>query len=140
MFKNLLLVAGGAVAIAILIKFLCDQKCSSSELERVNLNDLLDDECISDNLTPGILKEWFKKYNKDDRYTNIVILPKKENLEKYNISKMIDEVSEKSVFQIIFDEYENKILRFRLISFNTINSKLEKILYDSNGILIVEEA
>ena len=136
MFKKLVCFIGGIGLMTFLIKHAYNK---GYEAGSESSKKIIDDEYFADELKSIVIADWFKKYNHDMVYTNIILRPTKKNIEKYRIDEIITDIPEKCLFQCIYSEGSDKIIRFRLIKYNSISSKLEKLLEESNGIIIVKE-
>lgn len=135
MLKKLVWFAGSAGVAAVIAKYAYDKGYKAG---LAGVENVIDDEYVVENLHTSDLADWFKQHNPQMSFTNIIIQPTKENVEKYGIDKVLDNIPDKCLFQCIYDEKGDSLKRFRMVSYIQLSENFEKTLEDSKGILIVE--
>lgn len=94
-------------------------------------------EQIQGTLTAGIINKWFKE--KPDAMTSnvtrIVAIPTKENLSHlgYYITNEMD--TKHNLLQCYYDNETNHVFDMRILRYESINTQLESIILDNDGIL-----
>ena len=140
MFKEIVVIVGGACIGIALGRYLYKKYYSvGTSGEKVDIESLCDDECVVDEVTASTLTGWFKANNADNVFENVVILPTKKNMDLYKITNFVKDIPQNSLFQIIYDDKKDAIQRFRLINYGTIQKKLNDILEEADGVLIIGE-
>ena len=117
----------------------CITVCICAIVAYIKSKPILDPNvCLVDELRPSTIVDWFKKNNKEGRYTNMVILPDHKNLERFHISHLISNTTDHSVLQVLFDEQSQKVKSLRVVHYNTVQTNFAKMLEQTNGIIIME--
>lgn len=132
------IITGGMVALAVLIfKLLLDQHEELHPGEEKNIKDLTDEQLIVDEVSPGEIKSWYMNKNPNRNYTNVLIRPTAENLEKFDIPDSLFNDAENYLVQVVFDDADDKLISCRVIIYNTLNSQIADLL-DNSGVVIFD--
>lgn len=134
-------IAGGAVLAAVIIALII-LKCKNGNSD---ITSATDDQLVVTELSSADITSWFKENNVDGKHTNVVMLANSETLSKMNLpadtvktcESLLSE-SKNVVIQALFDKEKDDVILTRAVIFDTMSEKLEKLLNDNNGILILE--
>lgn len=132
MTKEILIVTTGAVVVAVIIavvRYQMRHKENDSDIERIYV----------DEVRLGEIKNWFANKLSDSR-KGIILYPTKENIEKWQDKKFSIKIkdSKNMLIQIVYDETKEEVINYREISFSNLGSKIEKLMKENNGMIVVE--
>lgn len=124
-----LLLVGAIGAAAAVVGLLIYKKISSEktlyETEKI----------VVDELTVGEVKEWFDSKLKNTYQSGVLFVPTKENAEKWNVKIS---TNDKVLLQIVFDSQKDEIIAYREIMFNQMSDKMQAMLDENNGTVVIK--
>lgn len=129
MIKEVLFGAAGVIAIAAIIAVVRYQMMQKENGEEV-------ESLFVDELNMGELKAWFVDKLEMESTKGVVLLPTKENTEKWKV-KMPE--SDNMLIQIVYDEGADNITAYREIGFSSLSPKLKELLDTNGGTLVIEK-
>lgn len=138
---NYLFVIGGVALAAIIFLALYENYKSKNHNKPTSVtdmvNDIADEQLVIDYLDSKDLTSWFKQKNPTGSQKNVLIYPNEKNITSLKIPTSIKLGVEKTIIQALLDTNDNIIL-CRSVIFTNINSNLEKLFEENDGIIIVE--
>ena len=115
------------------------EKLKEKELETKKYDELIANQSYVEMLTSGELTKWFKEnYSQFPVNTKmLIVVPNDEFLRGlgYPINNGID--VERNILQLFYDENESKVLKIRLVNFTDIDSNLQALLIEQEGMIVV---
>ena len=87
------------------------------------------------------LQEWFKenKNSFDNNVKMIVAIPTDEIIKglQYSVTEPLDK--DKNILQWFYDAETGKVLKIRLIHFLSIDTNLQSLLLENEGMIVIKE-
>lgn len=142
MANEILFIAGGAALAAIIVALIILRTKNSSK----SVVAAMDEQYMVQNLTGADLKTWFAAKNPDGKYTNLIMALSPDIVGSMNISETdkqaLNKISEETgncIIQAVVDpNNDSEIVCCRACVYETMSEKLENLLKENNGTLIIE--
>ncbi len=146
MTHELLYLAGGASLAIIIVALILHYAKTSGKLGANAISDSMDEQLVVEKLNSGDLTSWFKQKNSEGKNTNLIMYLSPQSIASMKMSeknkkelKDLLKESDKIILQaVVSKEDDAKIIISRAVIFDTIAEKLESLLNENNGVLIVE--
>ena len=141
MGHEMIFVIGGVAVVAVIVAMILANKKG----DKASIVDSMDEQLVVIDLRADDIKSWFKQKNPDDKYTNIVMRMTAENLKSVNVSEenraaleSASKDAEKCIIQAVVDNEADEIVSCRAVVYENISEKLDTLLTENNGVLILE--
>ena len=141
MGHEMIFVIGGVAVVAVIVAMILANKKG----DKASIVDSMDEQLVVIDLRADDIKSWFKQKNPDDKYTNIVMRMTAENLKSVNVSEenraaleSAVKDAEKCIIQAVVDNEADEIVSCRAVVYENISEKLDTLLTENNGVLILE--
>lgn len=103
--------------------------------------DLLSSQAYVETLNVDELTAWYTEQNKqyDEKVKMLIVSPSEEMMVGLGFNKGTALNQETNILQVICDKEVDKILKIRLVSFEHIESNLQALLLENDGMIVVSE-
>lgn len=134
-------VVGGVVIATAIIAFVIMKFKSGNG----DISSIADDQLIVTELQVSDITDWFKQKNPDGKCTNVTMMVSPETLgsmkfpeESIKVCNDLMGESKNVVLQALFDKEKDNVILTRVVVYDTMAEKLEKLYSENNGVLIIE--
>lgn len=144
----------GGIVLFFIIQYTSKKNAAKSKKEAVDdavtiveaekayrFQELLEQQVLVENLSPKDISEWFKenKNSFDNNVKMIVAIPTDEIIKglQYSVTEPLDK--DKNILQWFYDAETGKVLKIRLIHFLSIDTNLQSLLLENEGMIVIKE-
>ena len=106
---------------------------------RRSFEELMSTQIVADELNESMIAQWIKKNNAAHKSVQVLLVKcTRSYLNKlgYRPPESLD--SEHNLIMILVDKGNNKVLKFQLVSFGSLNEKLQRLFNGKDEIILTD--